>query len=343
MSFKYIYESYKISNKLYQKKFLSKHWQKNNIKKKNLFKLKNLESFRNNGLADGLGGGYFSKESIRKMYKYLKKTIGQKKLLKNLNKKNIGSYRNIIKVNKKVLDANQLMSIEYLFELKKKLNLKKLKIICEIGAGYGCFAEKLINNSKAKYVIIDLPEANFLSSYYLKKNFPNKKFLFANKIKSKTVTLKTIKNYDIIILNPWHQIKNINFDLFINIRSMMEMDSRTIKYYFEFINKNLKKNGYFLNINRYQKDTVGYPIKFCEYPYGNYWSKVISKTSWQQDHTHFLLAQKKNSVGDIKKELNYINVMTKKRKFVIDKFFLKRFLPNIIFVNLRKFKNFIFK
>ena len=50
MSFNYIYESYKISKKLYQKKFLSKHWQKNNIKKKNLFKLKNLESFRNNGL-----------------------------------------------------------------------------------------------------------------------------------------------------------------------------------------------------------------------------------------------------------------------------------------------------
>ena len=71
MSFKYIYESYKISNKLYQKKFLSKHWQKNNIKKKNLFKLKNLESFRNNGLADGLGGGYFSKESINIFKRHL--------------------------------------------------------------------------------------------------------------------------------------------------------------------------------------------------------------------------------------------------------------------------------
>ena len=70
-----------------------------------------------------------------------------------------------------------------MFDLKDKIQLKKLKVICEIGAGYGCFAQKIIKNSNAKYIIIDLPEANFLSSYYLKKHFPNEYAINNNVLK----------------------------------------------------------------------------------------------------------------------------------------------------------------
>ena len=42
-------------------------------------------------------------------------------------------------------------------------------IICEIGPGYGSFASKLIKKFNSKVILIDLPESNFLSAYYLKK------------------------------------------------------------------------------------------------------------------------------------------------------------------------------
>ena len=341
MFLNHILESYKASKATYQKKYLSKHWDKNNKKKIDLFTLKNLKNFRNNGLADGLGGGYFSRNQMYNMYKFLITNIGHKNLIKNLENKNIGLYTNTLKLKKKIIDANQLVSLKWMFDLKDKIQLKKLKVICEIGAGYGCFAQKIIKNSNAKYIIIDLPEANFLSSYYLKKHFPKKKFLLVNKIRKKKISQELIKNYDIIIINPWHKITNIKFDLFINIRSMMEMDFSTISSYFNLIHKKLRINGYFLNINRYEKNTVGESIQLAKYPYNDKWQILLSKVSWQQSHIHYLLSQKKKNKGNIHSELRKINYIRRKKIFIINKIFLKRYLPNFIYIYLIKIKNII--
>jgi hypothetical protein len=42
-------------------------------------------------------------------------------------------------------------------------------------------------------VSIDLPEANLLSSYYLKKHFPQKKFVGNNQLKKNILTQKNFK------------------------------------------------------------------------------------------------------------------------------------------------------
>ena len=60
----------------------------------------------------------------------------------------------------------------------------------------------------------------------------------------------------------------------------MEMNKKTIKEYFDLIQSNVKSDGYFLNINRYLKSTVGEDIKFDEYPYDNLWNVEISKKSF---------------------------------------------------------------
>jgi hypothetical protein len=73
------------------------------------------------------------------------------------------------------------------------------------------------------------------------------------------------------------------------------MNYFTINKYFDLINKHLKKDGYFLNINRYEKSTVGHSIKFFKFPYGPKWEKLISKRSWSQNNIHFLLTKKINS------------------------------------------------
>ena len=227
-------------------------------------------------------------------------------------------------------------------DLEKDINLKSLKVICEIGAGYGCFAEKFLRNTKSKYIIIDLPEANFLSSYFLYKNLPNKKILLSNKINN-SISSKEIKKYDIIIMNPWHKILNIKVDLFINARSMMEMDYFVIKKYFDLIHKNLKTNGYFLNINRYVKSTIGYPVEFSKYPYNKRWKVIKSNASWNQNHIHLLLTKKIKSSGDIQSELKKINFIKIRKSFKIDKYLIKSILPSFLFIFLQKLKNNLIK
>ena len=53
-------------------------------------------------------------------------------------------------------------------------------IPAEIGGGFGSFAELFIKNYKTKLLLIDLPEANLMSAYYLKKLFLKKKFFLFN-------------------------------------------------------------------------------------------------------------------------------------------------------------------
>ena len=63
---------------------------------------------------------------------------------------------------------------------------------------------------------------------------------------------KLFSEYDIFILPPNIKIeKDVIIDLFINIRSMMEMDFEVVKGYFNLIHNHVATDGYFCNINRY--------------------------------------------------------------------------------------------
>ena len=84
-----------------------------------------------------------------------------------------------------------------------------------------------------------------------------------------------ISKFDIFILPPNAlNNKNIFFDFIINTRSFIEMKKETINEYFNLIQKKINHNGYFLNINRYLKSTVGENIYF-KVPTLNRETKVI--------------------------------------------------------------------
>ena len=86
--------------------------------------------------------------------------------------------------------------------------------------------------------------------------------------------------------------KKIKIDFFINTRSMMEMNYQTIKSYFNFINDHIVDEGFFLNINRYEKNTVGYPIRIAEYPYDDCWNVLMSNPSFNQKKNTFFINSK---------------------------------------------------
>jgi putative sugar O-methyltransferase len=329
----------------YDKNFISEHWDYNYSLKKNLYKEDRLIDFRNNDLSNGLESKMNDKNNQLKYYNDLAEIVGENFINTHLKNKNIGNLIYHHTIGEKILDINDLFHIYWLNILNKKiLNLKKPELICEIGGGYGCFAEKLIRENNCKYVMIDLPEANLLSSYYLMKIFQNKKFLLIDDLEDNMIDNKKIEEYDIIIIPPWCEFKIKNIDLFINVRSLMEMNLYSIEYYFNIIQKYISEDGSFLNINRYEKSSFGTKTKFIDYPYDLYWETIASNTSWKQETVHLLLTRRVNNENslfkkDLKNIINYQSVFGYENLKVT----LKRYLPKKIFFFFQYLKNFIKK
>jgi len=242
--------------------------------------------------------------------------LGKKFVYKNLSKKNVGNSQNIIEFDDIIVDSHDLVQLYWYKDLIDHVfSKKKIKTICEIGGGFGSFARIILNNQNCKYISIDLPEANIMTGYYLKEHFPDLKFFLYCDYKAKgKVAEEDFKNFDIFILPPWVIFDDsIKIDLFINARSMMEMDKPVIKSYFNLIHSHVSIDGYFLNINRYIKYSkkTGVPIRLSEYPYDASWKVVISKTS-NQHRIHFLLTKRTDTDNDnnIKNELHRIGVYT---------------------------------
>ena len=342
--FKNIINSFNLSIKNYDLNIKSNHWKKRFDEKKKFLKFKYLKNFRNNSLSDGLDNRVGSIENQKKIFNNLKKLINEDYLIENLDSKNVGRVKKCFKHRNKYLDPNTMFHIyclNLIEKLLKKIELMKSKvaIICEIGAGYGSLSRLLLKNFKnSKLIIIDLPETNFINSYYLIKNFPNKKFLLYNQIKKDKLYINQINDYDVIIIPQWVKIK-FNIDIFINIRSFMEMNKQTINRYFKFIQDKATKTKMLVNINRYEKNTVGENIRLNEYPYDHNWRVLHSGPTWNHLNVHTLITQRTNFNNDIVNELIRINKLRILNKFKINKHFIKNFLPEKLFLMLQKFKH----
>ena len=343
----------------------SLHWKKI-FEKKNFDDLDDLENFRNNGLSYGHDDSeYYDKEKFDKEIKLIIDKIGEKYFYENLKKKNIGKLKNTFLFKDIYIDPGDIHLMNFLFELDKYVfNHFNVKTICEIGGGYGGLAEKIINKYQAKYVLIDLPETNVLSTYYLYKNFPKKKFLIYSDLLNDEINNEHISQHDIIILPPNVTFKDVNIELFINTRSMMEMRMSTIVKYFELINNHITDNGFFFNVNRYIKFRAGEPIFLKDYPYDNNWKIINSSKSFNQDWIHQIITQReiKTNSNNLKIELKKIEEETKKylqpdEYRYLDKNYLKKkslpinlikkflytFSKKIFGKNYYKFKQIIYK
>ena len=332
-----IFKNYQKSTDQYHTKYKSKHWKKYDLRSE-LFNENNLINFRNNSLSDGLDDRY-NLEEQNKIFKSLISEVGEEYVYRHLNQTNIGNSKYFFHYKDKIVDAGQNFHIKWLHDIERHISSKKnIKYVCEIGGGYGSLAQKIISNFNCKYVSIDLPEANFLTSYYLKNHFKNLKFIGNCELINNELDKITFKKNDIFILNPWNKISDIKFDLIINTRSMMEMDKIIIKEYFNFIHRHIDDNGFFFNINRYRKKSVGYPIHFYEYPYDENWKVIFSKSSWQQNWVHQLITQREKFSINEKRHINAELLKIKKityyfimeEKIIEIKNFLKKFLKGII-------------
>ena len=218
-------------------------------------------------------------------------------------------------VSEILCNLHDLDDIRHCWQVLKCLenvSLPEEPLFCEIGAGYGGLPTKIRNNvPNARFIIIDLPEVNAIQTYYLTKVFPKDTILGFQDFKR--LGNKILKeNFKFLILPTWtveDLFKEQEVDVFINIRSMMEMNATTLKFYFNTIHTTLKEHGIFVCFNRYVKQVGEFSNRFDRYPFDENWKIISSDKSIFQPHIHHLIAQRyyatdnQNFIKDLKSSL----------------------------------------
>ena len=145
---------------------------------------------------------------------------------------------------------------------------------------------------------MDLPEVNAIQSYYLSNVFKDAKFLgYKDYLQKGSLILD--EEFDFLILPGWvseNLLTVKELDLFINIRSFMEMPKTQIDTYFKCIQNSLKVDGVFACFNRYSKKMILQENEFInffrEYPFDDHWSEILSKPSPIQPSIHLLMVKR---------------------------------------------------
>jgi len=328
--FSEILASYEISSNNRKKSSASAHWKGFFHKdySKNLTE-KEIKNFRNNSLADGLDNRrYGNLTDQNNKFEQFILFLGESGLkfedIKYLFPSiNTGNLQIILKNNDKFIDDKFILLIKYylLFEKiifkKSFFNDQNINIL-DIGGGFGgltsvLLRSNILKNNNVKYFLIDLPEANLLSNYFLSEQFPEKRIFNLQKknVIEQSLLIDNLSDFDIFILPTNSNIsKEIKFNFINNTASMMEMKYEEISNYFALIQSQLKINGYFANQNRYYKDTANEKIYFHKYPYDDCWEICYSKH--QGRRSHFLITKRiKNEKNDIKLKMKEISLISK--------------------------------
>ncbi|XDD52815.1 putative sugar O-methyltransferase [Leptospira sp. WS4.C2] len=189
--------------------------------------------------------------------------------------------------SKRKISEHIYLHYYYLNIIKDNLKGKKIKRILEIGAGNGNFPSILFHHiAGVSLILIDLPEMVPVSFSYLSTVFPKAKILLPHEIGD-----DLNQNYDILLLttDQLHIVKSDSIDLSINCHSFQEMPNLQITKYFSFIERVLKKGGYFFTANRLEKIPVSdkafteeqpdLPNRFHLYPWKKNATVLVNEVS----------------------------------------------------------------
>jgi len=175
-------------------------------------------------------------------------------LLSSLSESSAGNFLSINYRGKK-LSEQLIQHMVITNDLIKHINfsLEKREVILDIGCGFGGSA-RLLNayTPNACQILLDLPETLFLTAYYLKYNFPNKKIALLEDVYSNLDNLdEMIEEYDFIIIPPFvlDYLKANSIDLVVNASSLAFMSEEYLNYYLKETNRVLKTGGYFYSLN----------------------------------------------------------------------------------------------
>ena len=168
-----------------------------------------------------------------------------------------------------------------------RLNMDKHNIILDLGGGYGSLTRLLKHfYRKSTFIIFEIPEACFIASYFLKKNFPDSKIGLPLEFKNlDSIGISDLEKYDFIILPQsfLNRFKSDVVDLFINTISLCEMTNETQNFYLENIERVTKE--YFYSVNRPEKRVEKYNAQgFYSWKFKKNWRSLV----YNYTHTYHI-------------------------------------------------------
>ena len=195
-----LFENYDLQIKDYKKFCKSAIWREVLSKSFNNLNANKLNNFFSNSLSNGIDNSRFYDENIIKLkFSELCKKYKENEVL-NLfvkEKNNVGNIKKYFPYKGRIITNTEIKIINFYLQIEKYLK-KKNNIILEIGGGYGGLARIITENNKCTYILIDLPEVNLISSFYLTSHFPDKKFLlYTDYIKNEKINFG---DFDFVIL-----------------------------------------------------------------------------------------------------------------------------------------------
>jgi putative sugar O-methyltransferase len=196
------------------------------------------------------------------------------------------------------LNFDDLYHIYSCWQIKRFVNLlnKNLKIVTEIGGGYGNLANRIKKEFKnTKYVIIDLPEVLLIQYYYLincNKNY--KIVVFEEGIE--------VGDFDFLLV-PFNKLNKLDLkpDLVISNRALGEMPKEVLNNYLKWIQNNLIIDGLFYTINRYVFTKSIDKNKIRDYNFDDNWNIILSQPTWLQSHLHEFILKRNDKENKLLK------------------------------------------
>jgi putative sugar O-methyltransferase len=185
-----------------------------------------------------------------------------KEVLASVCESKAGNYKSINYRGKK-LSEQLLQNLVVANDVIKHVpfSTEKRNIVLDIGVGFGGSTRIMsyyVPNTTQ--ILLDLPETLFLTAYYLKYNFPNKKIALLEDIYPHLDNLENIiEVYDFIIIPPFvlDYIKEKSIDLVINASSLAFMSEEYLNYYLKETDRVLKDGGYFYSLNTTENSEWG--------------------------------------------------------------------------------------
>ena len=177
-----------------------------------------------------------------------------KEMMASLSESRAGNYLSINYRGKK-LSEQLLQNMVVASDLIKHVPLleNQKSVVLDIGVGFGGSSRILhYYRPHATQIVLDLPETLFLTAYYLKYNFPDKKIALLEDIYPHLDRFdELVEEYDFLVIPPFvlDHISAKSVDLVVNASSLAFMSKEYLDYYLKETNRVLKDGGYFYSLN----------------------------------------------------------------------------------------------
>jgi len=200
-------------------------------------------------------------------------------LLENLYEPQEGNPPDI-RLRGKLISQDLANSVlEYKAITEAGIDTERIRVIMELGAGYGRTAYVFLTLMKVQYIIVDIPPALYIAERYLSSQFPDKNIFKFRRFRSYHEIEEELRNSDIAFFMP-HQLELLPdrcVDLFINISSLHEMRKEQIEYYFRQMDRLTK---HFMFMKEWKVSQIPYDdvvITEDDYPIPCGWLQVYRR------------------------------------------------------------------